>query len=60
MKARHGKAKEAIERDDFRQAPVKKRTGASDRKFYCTKLDHTNHLLFSLLRYGGHTYAPMQ
>ncbi len=59
VKAQYQKVREAIERDDFRQAEVKKLTGVGHGKFYRARLDYANRLLFTLLRHGGVTYALM-
>ncbi|MCC7485343.1 MAG: hypothetical protein IT529_10190 [Burkholderiales bacterium] len=57
VKAQYQKVREAIERDDFRQADVKKLTGIDHGKFYRARLDYTNRLLFTLLKHGGRTCA---
>jgi hypothetical protein len=57
--AQYKKVREAIERDDFRQAEVKKLPNVSHGKFYRAKLDYTNRLLFTLVRHGASTYALM-
>ncbi len=57
VKAQYNKVRAAIERDDFRQAEVKKLAGHG--KLYRAKLDYANRLLFSLVRYGAATYALM-
>jgi len=59
VQAQYQKVREAIERDDFRQAEVKKLANVTHGKFYRAKLDYTNRLLFCLLRQGGSTYALM-
>lgn len=59
VKAQYQKVCEAIARDDFRQANVKKLANASHGKFYRAKLDYSNRLLFSLVRHGDITYALM-
>ncbi len=58
VKAQYRKVRDAIERDDFRQAEVKKLTGV-EGKFYRAKLDDSNRLLFTLLKHGGRTCALM-
>ena len=50
VKAQYQKVREAIERDDFRQAEVKKLANVSHGKFYRAKLDYANRVLFSLVR----------
>lgn len=55
----YAKLREAIERDDFRQCEVKKLVNLRHGKFYRAKLDYTNRLLFSLVRYGDTAYALM-
>ena len=57
VKAQYNKVRAAIERDDFRQAEVKKLAGHG--KLYRAKLDYANRLLFSLVRHGAATYALM-
>ena len=59
VKAQYEKVRRAIERDDFRQADVKKLTSVAHGKFYRAKLDYANRLLFSIVRYGETTYALM-
>ena len=59
VKAQYEKVRDAIERDDFRQADVKKLTHTSHGNFYRAKLDYANRLLFSLVRHGGSVYALM-
>lgn len=59
VKAQYQKLREAIERDDFRQADVKKLANLSHGKFYRAKLDYANRLLFALVRYGDTAYALM-
>ena len=46
VKAQYAKLRDAIERDDFRQAEVKKLANVSHGKFYRGKLDYANRLLF--------------
>ena len=59
VQAQYKKVRDAIERDDFRQAEVKKLSNLSHGKFYRAKLDYANRLLFSLVRHGDATYALM-
>lgn len=59
VKAQYKKVREAIERDDFRQADVKKLANLGHGKFYRAKLDHANRLLFSIVRHGDTAYALM-
>lgn len=56
-KAQYKKVVAAIERDDFHAADVKKLANLSHGKFYRAKLDHTNRLLFSIVRHGDTAYA---
>ena len=57
VKAQYQKVREAIERDDFRQAEVKKLSNLANGKFYRAKLDYANRLLFALVRHGDTAYA---
>jgi hypothetical protein len=57
--AQYKKVRDAIERDDFRQAEVKKLSNVSHGRFYRAKLDYANRLLFTLVRHGESTYALM-
>jgi hypothetical protein len=50
----------ALERNDFRAADVKKLVNLHHRKFYRAKLDHTNRLLFALVRHGTEVCAVMR
>ena len=59
VKAQYEKVCSAIERDDFRQADVKKLANLTHGNFYRAKLDYANRLLFTLVRHGGNTYALM-
>ncbi|MFP5503591.1 MAG: AAA family ATPase [Candidatus Sericytochromatia bacterium] len=59
VSASYKKVKAAIERDDFRSADVKKLQSMGHGKFYRARLDHTNRLLFSLVRHGDAVYALM-
>jgi hypothetical protein len=58
-KASYQKAIEAIGRDDFRAAQVKKLTNLSHGKFYRAKLDGADRLLFSLVRHNDEVCALM-
>lgn len=53
------KATEAIAREDFRAAEVKKLVNLGHGKFYRARLDGVNRLLFALVRHGGQTCALM-
>lgn len=53
------KVTEAIEREDFRAAEVKKLVNVGHGKFYRARLDGANRLLFALVRHGGETCALM-
>jgi hypothetical protein len=57
--AQYHRAVEAIAREDFRAAEVKKLVNVGHGKFYRARLDHTNRLLFALVRHGGETCALM-
>ena len=59
VRAQYRKVCAAIERDDFRQAEVKKLAADGRRPLYRAKLDDSNRLLFTLLRHGGERYALM-
>lgn len=52
-------ATEAIAREDFRTADVKKLVNLGHGKFYRARLDGANRLLFALVRHGGKTCALM-
>jgi len=58
-KSQYAKIREAIERDDFRAADVKKLSNLTQGKFYRAKLDYADRLLFSIVRYNGEVYALM-
>ncbi|SMF95829.1 Superfamily I DNA or RNA helicase [Methylomagnum ishizawai] len=58
-KAQYQKILDALARDDFRQAEVKKLANIAHGKFYRAKLDAANRLLFSLVRHEGTVYALM-
>jgi hypothetical protein len=49
----------ALERDDFRAAEVKKLVNLHHGKFYRAKLDHSNRLLFALVRRDTEVCAVM-
>lgn len=53
----YDKVRQAIERDDFRSAQVKKLVNLSHGKFYRARLDYADRLLFSTVRYQGEVYA---
>ena len=59
VKAQYEKVRRAIERDDFRQADVKKLANVTHGKFYRARLDYANRLLFSIVRHGETAYALM-
>jgi hypothetical protein len=59
VSAQYRKATEAIARDDFRSAEVKKLDHLRHGKFYRAKLDYTNRLLFCLVRHGDQVCALM-
>ncbi|SBT06526.1 Ankyrin [Candidatus Accumulibacter aalborgensis] len=59
VKAAYRKVAEAIARDDFRAAQVKKLTNLSHGKFYRARLDDADRLLFSLVRHGDEVCALM-
>ena len=58
-KAAYKKATDAIARDDFRTADVKKLSHIAHGRFYRAKLDYANRLLFSIVSHGGEVYALM-
>jgi hypothetical protein len=58
-KAAYKKVVEAIARDDFRSADVKKLANISHGRFYRAKLDYANRLLFTIVRHGETVYALM-
>ena len=58
-KSAYRKVTEAIMRDDFRSAEVKKLTNIGHGKYYRAKLDYTNRLLFTIVRYADAVYALM-
>ncbi len=57
--AQYRKAAEAIAREDFRAADVKKLVNLGHGKFYRARLDGANRLLFALVRHRGETCALM-
>jgi hypothetical protein len=59
VKAAYRKVTDAISRDDFHAAQVKKLSNLSHGKFYRAKLDGADRLLFSLVRHGDAVYALM-
>src|SRR5437899_4512350 len=58
-KTAYRKVVDAIARDDFRAAQVKKLANLSHGKFYRAKLDAADRLLFSLVRHGDEVFALM-
>ena len=59
VKSAYRKVADAIARDDFRAAQVKKLTSLTHGKFYRAKLDDADRLLFSLVRHGDEVCALM-
>lgn len=59
VQAAYSKACAALARGDFRSAEVKKLGSLNGLPLYRAKLDHTNRLLFTLVRHGGETCALM-
>lgn len=59
VKGAYRKVTEAIGRDDFRAAQVKKLSSLTHGKFYRARLDDADRLLFSLVRHNGQTCALM-
>lgn len=59
VRAAYAKVVEALERDDFRSAEVKKLASVSHGKYFRAKLDHTNRVLFTTIRHGATTYILM-
>jgi hypothetical protein len=53
------KVTDAIARDDFHAAQVRKLVGVGQGKFYRARLDASNRLLFTLVRHGAETCALM-
>jgi hypothetical protein len=58
-RANYDKVRQAIERDDFRSADVKKLSNLTHGKFYRAKLDYADRLLFCTVRFHGEVYALM-
>lgn len=56
---RYRKATDAIAREDFRAADVKKLANLGHGKFYRARLDDADRLLFALIRHGDETCALM-
>ncbi len=59
VKTSYRKIVEAIARDDFRAAQVKKLNNLTHGKFYRAKLDDADRLLFSLVRHNDEVCALM-
>ena len=59
VRAAYAKVVEALERDDFQSAGVKKLTSASHGKYFRAELDHTNRALFTTIRHGATSYILM-
>jgi hypothetical protein len=59
LTAQYRNASEAIAREDFRAADVKKLANLRHGKFYRARLDGAHRLLFALVRHGGETCAVM-
>jgi len=59
VKAAYRKVTDAIARDDFHAAQVKKLASLSHGKFYRAKLDDADRLLFSLVRHNDEVCALM-
>ena len=59
VRAAYRKVADAIARDDFRAAQVKKLANLGHGKFYRAKLDDADRLLFSLVRHGDEVCALM-
>jgi hypothetical protein len=59
VKAAYRKVADAIARDDFHAAQVKKLANLGHGKFYRARLDGADRLLFSLVRHGDQVYALM-
>lgn len=58
-KSQYKKVIEAIKRDDFRSADVKKLANINHGRFYRAKLDYANRLLFTIVRHCDSPYALM-
>ena len=59
VKASYRKVADAIARNDFRAAQVKKLVNLSHGRFYRARLDDADRLLFSLVRHGDEVCALM-
>lgn len=59
VKAAYGKVTDAISRDDFRAAQVKKLTSLTHGHFYRARLNDADRLLFALVRHGDEVCALM-
>ena len=59
LSAQYRKVTDAIAREDFRAASVKKLVNLSRGKFYRARLDDSDRLLFALVRHAGETCALM-
>lgn len=59
VQAAYRKVADAVARDDFRAAQVKKLVNLSHGKFYRARLDGADRLLFSLVRHGNEVCALM-
>lgn len=59
VRAQYAKICVALERDDFRQAQVRKLVGVTHGAFYRAKLDYANRLLFTLILHDGQLCALM-
>ena len=57
--AQYQKTVDAIARDDFRSADVKRLANVSHGKFYRARLDYANRLLFTIVRHDDTVYALM-
>ena len=57
VKASYRRVIDAITRDDFRAAQVKKLVSLTHGKFYRAKLDDADRLLFALVRHGDEVFA---
>lgn len=59
VKSSYRKVTEALQRDDFHAAQVRKLSSLSHGKFYRARLDDSNRLLFALVRHGDEVCALM-
>jgi hypothetical protein len=59
VKAGYRKVCEALARNDFRSASVKKLSNLTHGKFYRAKLGEADRLLFTLVRHGDEVFALM-